>query len=162
MTEADRAAGRAEDHSQAVTLPPVIFAAFFAVGAGLDIVWPAAVLPAAVQYGLGGGLLAAGGAVAVPTVLAFRRHRTTLHVHHAATALITDGPFRWSRNPAYVALTLFYLGAAVMVNSLWIMALLAPAVAVLTWGVIRREERYLERTFGDAYRRYRARVRRWV
>lgn len=159
----ERAArGGRGDHSQAITLPPVIYAGFFAAGIVLDALWPAAVFPTAVQYAVGAGLLALGTAIAAPTLLAFRRHRTTLHVHQSTTALITDGPFRWSRNPAYLTLTLFYLSAAVMVDSLWVVALSAPAVLVLTYGVIVREERYLERTFGDAYRRYRARVRRWL
>lgn len=162
MTREPSSTATSRDHSQAITLPPFIFAAFFAAGAVLDALWPVAVLPPAVQYGLGGALLAAGVSVAVPTLRAFRRHRTTLHVRQPATALITDGPFRWSRNPAYLSVTLFYLGAAVMVDSLWIVALSAPAILVLTYGVIMREERYLERRFGDAYRRYRTRVRRWL
>jgi protein-S-isoprenylcysteine O-methyltransferase Ste14 len=78
------------------------------------------------------------------------------------TALVTEGPFRYSRNPIYVALTLLYVGVALLINALWILLLIVPAVLVLRYGVIAREEAYLARKFGDAYRQYMAQVRRWL
>ncbi len=71
-------------------------------------------------------------------------------------------PFRRSRNPLYVALTLMYVGLALLTNSLWVLALLVPVLLILHYGVVRREERYLEAKFGEAYRGYRARVRRYL
>jgi protein-S-isoprenylcysteine O-methyltransferase Ste14 len=78
------------------------------------------------------------------------------------TALVTEGPFRYSRNPIYVALTLLYVGVALLINALWILLLVVPAVLVLRYGVIAREEAYLTRKFGDAYRQYTTQVRRWL
>jgi protein-S-isoprenylcysteine O-methyltransferase Ste14 len=78
------------------------------------------------------------------------------------TALVTTGPFRYSRNPLYVSLTLAYLGIAVAAQSLWALALLIVVLAVVQRGVIDREERYLERRFGADYLRYKERVRRWI
>jgi protein-S-isoprenylcysteine O-methyltransferase Ste14 len=78
------------------------------------------------------------------------------------TALVTGGPYRISRNPIYLALTLVYLGLALAWGSLWPVVLLAPLLIVMRYGVIGREERYLEARFGDAYRAYRAAVRRWI
>jgi protein-S-isoprenylcysteine O-methyltransferase Ste14 len=78
------------------------------------------------------------------------------------TALVTKGPFRYSRNPIYVALTLLYLGVALLINPLWILLLVVPAVLVLRYGVIAREEAYLTRKFDDVYRQYTAQVRHWL
>lgn len=150
------------DHSGAITLPPVIFALAFGVGLALDALWPLAVLPREARLPAGLVFIAASVVIVAFAGWRFLRHRTTVHVHRATTALITDGPFRYSRNPACVALVLLYLGGALIVNSVWILAMVVPAIAVLHYGVIVREERYLERLFGEEYRLYKARVRRWL
>jgi hypothetical protein len=77
------------------------------------------------------------------------------------TALVTAGPCRYSRNPIYLALTLLSLGVAFLVNALWILLLVVPALLVIRYGVIAREEAYLTQTCGDAYRQYTAQGRRW-
>lgn len=92
----------------------------------------------------------------------FRSARTSFDVRKPTTVLITDGPFRFSRNPGYLALSLLYAGIAVIADSLWVLALLAPALFVMHYGVIAREELYLERKFGSQYLEYKARVRRWL
>jgi hypothetical protein len=75
---------------------------------------------------------------------------------------VTTGPFRWSRNPLYLANLIIYVGTTLVVDALWPFVLLVPLIALLEWGVIRREERYLSRKFGAPYDAYRARVRRWL
>ena len=77
-------------------------------------------------------------------------------------ALVTWGPFRFSRNPMYVGFVLFYTGVGLLLNSLWIVLLAAVFVAGLTQVIIVRDERLLEKQFGDEYRTYQARVRRWL
>jgi len=79
-----------------------------------------------------------------------------------ATTLIVSGPFGFSRNPMYVARTILYLGLGLLMNALCVLAVLVPLLFVMQYGVIRREERYLEGKFGDAYRQYQAAVRRWL
>ena len=79
-----------------------------------------------------------------------------------ATTLVISGPFQFSRNPMYVARTVLYLGLGVLMNALCVVAVLVPLLLVMQYGVIRREERYLEAKFGDAYRQYRSAVRRWL
>ena len=79
-----------------------------------------------------------------------------------ATTLVIDGPFRFSRNPMYVARTILYLGLGLLMNALCVLAALVPLLLVMQYGVITREERYLEAKFGDAYRQYRSTVRRWL
>ena len=76
--------------------------------------------------------------------------------------LTTEGPFRYTRNPSYLALAMIYAGIAVLRNSLWAILLLPLVVVVIQREVIGREERYLERAFGEEYLEYKGKVRRWV
>ena len=79
-----------------------------------------------------------------------------------STTVVTTGLYRLSRNPIYLGLAALYLGLAFAANSGWAVILLLPILAVMRYGVIAREERYLEAKFGDDYRAYKARVRRWL
>lgn len=79
-----------------------------------------------------------------------------------STAIVTSGPFRFMRNPMYVGTTSLYAGVSLLANAVWPLVLLVPLLLVLRWGVVSREERYLEAKFGDSYRAYRAQVRRWL
>ena len=78
------------------------------------------------------------------------------------TAIVVSGPFRFSRNPLYLALTLVYSGLTLAFNVWWGVVVLIPLLAVMHRGVVVREERYLERKFGERYRQYRSRVRRYL
>ena len=100
--------------------------------------------------------------LAMATLRVLSRAHTSVDPMKPTTALVTEGAFRYSRNPIYVALTLLYVGVALLINALWILLLVVPALVVLRYGVIAREEAYLTRKFGDAYRQYTAQVRRWL
>jgi protein-S-isoprenylcysteine O-methyltransferase Ste14 len=78
------------------------------------------------------------------------------------TTIVDTGPYRFTRNPIYLGMVLGLIGLAIALNSLWLLLTLVPFAVVIRYGVIAREEAYLERKFGDVYRRYRARVRRWL
>ncbi len=93
---------------------------------------------------------------------ALKRANTSLDPADPTTSLVTEGAFGYTRNPIYLSFVLIYLGAAVAFNSLWALVLLVAVFLFFERGQIPREERYLERTFGDEYRRYKARVRRWI
>jgi protein-S-isoprenylcysteine O-methyltransferase Ste14 len=151
-----------EDAPGVVAKPPVIYAAALVLGLALDALSPAPFLPAAVQYALGFAMVGTGVPVVAAVLFRFKRAGTNIDVRRPTTAIVTTGPFRYSRNPVYVALSVLYAGIAVAVDSLWILALLAPALLVMHYGVILREERYLERKFGADYLRYKASVRRWL
>ena len=142
--------------------PPLIYGVFLFVGLGLQYVWPVAVVPDTVRYVGGGGVIAASFVFVGFGLRAFVRARTTVNVYRSASALIVGGPFRFSRNPLYVSLTMFYCGIALALDNVWMLALAVPAVAVMHHGVILREERYLQRRFGAEYERYSASVRRWL
>jgi protein-S-isoprenylcysteine O-methyltransferase Ste14 len=87
---------------------------------------------------------------------------TTLDVDKPVSSLVEDGPFRYSRNPGYLSLTMLYAGIAILRNALWAILLLPLVLYVMKREVIEREERYLQRTFGEEYLAYKRRVRRWV
>ena len=108
---------------------------------------------AVLTAGLIVGLLAAG---------LFRRAGTDVKPWRSATALVTDGPYRWTRNPMYLGMSFVYLGLAIAADSLAALILLIPVVIIIQTQVIAREERYLEGKFGDEFRAYKARVRRWL
>jgi protein-S-isoprenylcysteine O-methyltransferase Ste14 len=143
-------------------IPPLIYLAALAAAFAADWLWPVAVLPAGMQYALGATLMLAGGAMALWAVGLFRRADTPFDVRRPASALVTEGPYRISRNPGYMGLIAFSLGIGVAADNAWVLATVAIATALLHRFVIVPEERHLEARFGDAYRTYRARVRRWL
>ncbi len=148
-------------HAGVVAPPPIIYGAGLVLGLVAQRVRPVPALPPGAARVLG-PLLVALGLVALPALIAFRRARTSPHPFHPATALVTGGPYQFSRNPMYLGLTLLYAGVALWANALWPLLLLPVVIAVMHQGVIVREERYLEATFGEEYREYRGRVRRWL
>jgi protein-S-isoprenylcysteine O-methyltransferase Ste14 len=152
----------ARDNPGVIARPPLIALAFLLAGLALDWLRPAPFLPAAVQYAVGAAVIVISFAFAIPALLSFRRAGTNVPTTRPTIALVTTGPYRFSRNPIYVGMILLLLGIGTMVDSVWLLALAVPFAFVLRYGVIAREERYLEGKFGDAYRAYRASVRRWI
>jgi len=142
--------------------PPLIYLAGLGIGFGLDALLPSASLPETLGTVLGCLLLAAGLVLAGSFVSAFRRAHTPVDPGKATTAIVTTGPYRLSRNPGYLAMALAYAGIAVMTETLWAFVALIPTLILIDRGVIKREERYLERKFGEDYLRYKARTRRWL
>lgn len=147
--------------------PPLVFMAGFVAGFIVDrnvaqfriVADPAAHQPIALT---GLMLMGAGLLLALWAVLAFRRAHTTILPFRAATAMVRDGPYGFSRNPMYVGMTLGYLGLSMVFNTVWPVMVLPVVLWVLVKLVIQREEIYLEAVFGDAYRSYRRDVRRWL
>jgi protein-S-isoprenylcysteine O-methyltransferase Ste14 len=92
----------------------------------------------------------------------FRRARTAIIPFHAASSLVTTGPYRFTRNPMYTGLTIAYVGGALLIGSAWPLILLPAVLIVLFITVIAREERYLSDAFAGEYAAYCARVRRWL
>ena len=106
-------------------------------------------------------LLAVGVALAAWSLTIFRRQRTTTIPGEQSRALVTWGPYRFSRNPMYVSLTIAYLGEAGLFGHVWPLVLLTATLVYLNWTVVPIEEARLQETFGAAYTEYSARVRRW-
>src|SRR5216683_2034250 len=154
----------APDVAGVIALPPLIFLGFLAAAAVLEAVVPFPVLAAHAfpRYLAGAALAAAGFVMIVMGTRRFQAAGTNIPPNLPTTALVVDGIYRRTRNPLYLGTTLVYLGLGVAAGSLWAIALVVPLLWVINTGVIAREERYLERKFGDAYRAYKARVRRWI
>jgi protein-S-isoprenylcysteine O-methyltransferase Ste14 len=150
------------DISGVVAPPPLIFLAGLAVGFGLEALLPGSTVPDLLAWVLGGVLLLAGVALLVSFEREFHRRRTAANPWRPTTAIATDGPYRLTRNPAYVGMALVYVGIAVLSQALWVLVPLPLVLALIDRGVIAREERYLERKFGQEYLDYKGRVRRWV
>jgi protein-S-isoprenylcysteine O-methyltransferase Ste14 len=91
-----------------------------------------------------------------------RRHETTILLDKPAANLVTDGPFRFRRNPIYIAHVLILFGVAELTQNVWFVILALVYAVLVTWLAVIPEERHLENRFGDAYRAYKARTRRWI
>lgn len=150
------------DTAGVVAPPPLIFLAGLAVGFGLEALLPGSSLPGAVRWVLGGLCFVVGLVFAASFNTAFARKGTAVEPWKPTTAIVTDGPFRITRNPAYLAMALMYVGIALLGDALWALVPLPFVLAVIDRMVIVREERYLERKFGREYLDYKGTVRRWV
>ncbi len=150
------------DNAGVIALPPLIYGVALVLGSVIHFLFPISILPSTPGRWLGVPLMLAAGLIVASAFRALGRARTTFDVYKPTTTIVSDGPFRYSRNPMYLSLTLLYMGLAVLINSLWILILILPVVVVIQIGVIKREEQYLERKFGEAYLRYKAQVRRWI
>ncbi len=150
------------DNADVMVLPPFVYGVAFVLGSVIHFLFPIVFLPTNPGRWLGVPLILAAGLIVASAFRALGRARTAFDVRQPTTTIVTDGPFRYSRNPMYLSLTLLYMGLAVLINSLWILLLILPVLSVIQNGVVKREEQYLERKFGEAYLRYRAQVRRWI
>ena len=101
-------------------------------------------------------------ALLVWAIATITRSGSNVPTNQPTTTIVETGPYRFTRNPIYLGMMLGLIGLAIVVNSLWLLLTLVPFALVIRYGVIAREEAYLERKFGDVYGRYRARVRRWL
>jgi protein-S-isoprenylcysteine O-methyltransferase Ste14 len=145
--------------------PPFLFIGALLLGFALDHVlqlqFP---LPRADLFHriVAGGLVFMGIAVFAASIRNFARAATPVPGNQPTRVLVTTGIHGWSRNPIYVGMFLVYCGIGVAVRSPSILLLALPLAITIRYGVVAREEVYLERRFGDTYRDYKARVRRWV
>jgi len=142
--------------------PPIIFAACFAAGLPLQRLFAVDPCPQPLRRGLALPCLVGSAVLAGWGFAWFLRSRTTLLPHKPSSALITSGPYRFSRNPLYLSTALLYAGLALWFGLIWSLLLLAAALTAVRFYVIAKEESYLERRFGREYLDYKTRVRRWL
>ena len=141
--------------------PPVIYLGFLGLGFALEGLLPGAELPAWAQW-LGAVVIVAGVALMISFELAFKRAGTDANPYRPSSALATDGPYRFSRNPGYLGMAITYIGITLAAEVPWALVMLVPATLAIQYGVIAREERYLERLFGEEYLSYKRTTRRWI
>lgn len=151
-----------QDSPDVIARPPRIVLAFLAAGFAIDQFMAAPVLYEPVQYLCGAGLLIAGIGLAAAAMRRFREAGTPVETWRAASTIVAEGPYAGTRNPIYVAMLLLYTGIGVIANAPAIVALMPVLFAVLHFGVVLREEDYLECKFGDSYLAYKQAVPRWL
>lgn len=142
--------------------PPFIYLAGIVIGALLEQILPLYEPPAGPAALAGFVLVVLGIALSSASVGRFRAAETSAIPNRPASVLVTSGPYKFTRNPMYLALAIVYVGSALIVRMIWPLILLPAVLFTVVRYVIRREERYLESVFGDEYRRYRASTRRWL
>jgi protein-S-isoprenylcysteine O-methyltransferase Ste14 len=142
--------------------PPLIALAFILMGTGLQWIYPLYFVPHLFRFVFSVLLIGIGLVVVVYCALVFKKAQTGIKPWEPTTKIVTTGLYRFSRNPIYGGFILVGLGVAFALNSFWIVLLQIPLVFALNRWVIRKEEDYLENKFGDDYRAYKKRVRRWI
>ena len=153
---------RPPDKAKILALPPQIFAGFLLAGLALSQALQTPWLWGWASSGLGWVPLALAMLIAGFAARAMKMHGTAIDPRSATSAIVATGPFRFSRNPLYLSLTLLNMSAACFADSLLMLLRTVPFMVTIHQGVILPEEFYLEQKFGDEYRRYKNRVRRWL
>jgi protein-S-isoprenylcysteine O-methyltransferase Ste14 len=156
--------GASDDNPGVIAPPPLLYAGALVLGLALDFLLfrlPTGI-PSSVRYALA-ALFGVAAVVLIGGALAgFRRAGTSPEPWRPSTAVVSDGVYAYTRNPMYLAMALFHAAVAIAADSVIALVLLAPLLIAVHYGVVRREERYLEAKFGEPYRRYKKSVRRWI
>lgn len=158
-----QSASMPKDRAGVIAPPPLIYLGGLLIGLALNRWWwPCPIFATAGWRWSGLVLVVAGVALAVAGRRALLAAETNINPFKPTTSIVSSGPFGFTRNPLYLAMALMYLGLTLLANTWWCLPLLVPVLLLIHFGVVVREERYLERKFGDSYRDYRLRVRRYL
>lgn len=149
--------------SRVIAAPPFLFAGALALGLLLNAVHLVAITTGTSVWRIvtAAVLIAFGLSFSGAVVLTFRRAATPVSPRKQTMRLVCHGPYRYTRNPDYIGQLVLYIGIALALNNVWLLIWLPLLLALIHWGVVLREERYLESKFGQEYRDYKVRVRRW-
>ena len=153
------------DSPDIIALPPVIALAALVISVALEWILPLGILPPALSPAtsvIGLAVAAGAFAFALSGMWAFRRAGTNVEPYKPALVLVEDGPYRFTRNPMYLGLITLLPGIGLIASLDWSIPMMLPLWLVLHHGVVLREEAYLTAKFGDPYRDYLGRSRRWL
>ncbi len=150
------------DTAGVIAPPPLIFGAGLALGGLVTWFYPYPIMPWNAAVVLGFFPILFGLGVILTAWLQMRAAKTSIEPWHPTTAIVDTGVYALSRNPVYIALAEIYFGIMLIFNSFWFLPFLPLVMIVIHFGVVKREERYLESKFGDVYRDYMGRVKRWI
>lgn len=151
-----------QDHARVHIPPPLIHGVGVVGGFGLSLWQPLPTPPGFWLPLLGFALMGLALSLVVTAFREFRRHHNPVRPTEPVETMMTGGPFRLTRNPLYLALALLHAGLALVTRNIWLVLTLLPVLLIIRYYVIAREEDYLRRRFGQHYRDYQARVRRWL
>ena len=154
------------DNANVIALPPFIFLGFFLMGLALHYFFRLFLVEsprlAPILDIIGTALIVVSLIIPVLAFKALEKSKTTHKVSKPTTAIVSDGIYKYSRNPIYLSGFILFIGISLIVNSLILMILIIPLFFVIREGVVKREENYLERKFGQDYLNYKSSVRRWI
>ena len=151
------------DTSNAIIRPPIAWAIAILAAIGVDWLYPLRFVPASVpRIWVGSGVFAVALALAIWAVVTITKAGSRVETNKPTTMIVTKGPFRFTRNPIYLGFLLGQVGLAIGFDNLWMLATLVPLYLVLRYGVIAREQAYLEHKFPLDYVGYKSCVRRWL
>jgi protein-S-isoprenylcysteine O-methyltransferase Ste14 len=151
------------DTANVIVRPPIAWALALLAGWAIELLAPLPFIPdGAPTDWLGAMAFVLGVALGTWAIATMTRAGSNVPTNLPTTTIVDAGPYRFTRNPIYIGMMMGLIGEAIAFNSLWPLLSLVPFALVIRYGVVAREEAYLERKFGDNYRRYRARVRRWL
>jgi protein-S-isoprenylcysteine O-methyltransferase Ste14 len=151
-----------ESANRGMVRPPLVYLASIVAGLALEFFWPLRLVPPRLSLPLGAAAIVAAVALFIVAARSFRAAGTPVPGNLPTTTIVRTGPYRFSRNPIYLAFSLLQLGIALWVNSVWLLLTLIPAVLLMSLVVIPREEAYLEARFPAEYLPYKKSVRRWL
>jgi protein-S-isoprenylcysteine O-methyltransferase Ste14 len=151
------------ENAQVIVRPPLAWAVAIILGLAVNWLLPLPFLPAGIPAGwLGALVFVLALALAVWAIITISRAGSNVPTNQPTTVIVESGPYRFTRNPIYLGMFLGLVGLAIAFDNLWLLLMLVPFALVIRYGVVAREEAYLDRKFGDVYRGYRSRVRRWL
>jgi len=152
-----------DDRANVIAPAPVFFGAALAIGSLMEALVPSGSL-VAFEFGdtIGIVLILAAVGIVLSAIYELLQAKTAFDARKSTTAIVSSGAFQISRNPTYLSLAMLSIGIVLVVPSVWLLATSNVAIGVTHWGVILREEVYLEAKFGEPYREYAANVRRWL
>jgi protein-S-isoprenylcysteine O-methyltransferase Ste14 len=144
-----------------IVRPPLVYLTSILAGLALHLAWPLRLASPRVGLPLGAAVIVVAVSLFIAAVRTFRAAGTPVPGNQPTSTIVRAGPYRYSRNPIYLAFSLLQLGIGLCANSLWLLLTLIPAVLLMSLVVIPREEAYLEARFPSEYLPYKKSVRRW-
>ena len=151
------------DTAHVIIRPPLAWGLAVLAGLALNSVVPWPFLPANVPARwLGTSAFVLALALFAWAIVTMTKAGSNVPTNRPTTTIVESGPYRFTRNPIYLAMILGLTGLAIAFDNLWLLAMLLPFALIIRYGVVAREEAYLDRKFGEVYRGYRSRVRRWL
>ena len=163
MADQDEASkNQLPDHAGVAFHPPLMLISMLVAGFGLRAVLPLSFLPDQMAWMAGATIVVISFAFFFWAAITMRRGGGSIPTGEPTEVILSNGPYRFSRNPIYASMIVLFIGVGIWANSLWFVGFAVVAVFLLSWGVISREEAYLERKFGTTYAAYKSEVRRWL
>lgn len=150
------------DRAGVIFPPPVLMLLALIAAIGLHHFWPLPVVPRTLGIVLGAALVMFGVGIAAWGRITLVKSGTNVSPYRPTTSIVSSGPFGFTRNPLYVGIQGVFVGLSLLAGTLWGLVLFVPAFLILHYGVVLREEAYLQRTFGQVYLAYKSKVRRWL